>query len=90
VVVKEKVGRRRYIIVENSHGWGEIFKEIKRIDERAKVIMKDDYIVLRCRHWYKDEIIEILNSRGFRTFTTTGTIRRAKEEIQRLRTLYRK
>ncbi len=80
MVVKDKIGRKRYIILEKSDKIGAVMREIKKMDPSAKIIIKDErFILLRCKHWYKDEIIRILNENGVMTYRTTGTIKKAKK-----------
>ena len=85
MVVKEKVGRRRYIIVENTWKLEDIIGEIKKIDNKSKVITKiGDFSIILCRHWYKERIIDFLKSYNIRTYRTTGTIKQAKKVIKNL------
>ena len=80
MVVKDKIGRKRYIILEKSDKIWEIMMEIRKIDTNAKIILKDEkFILLRCKHWYKEEIIRTLNENGIKTYKTTGTIKKAKK-----------
>ncbi len=87
VVVKDKVGRRRYIIAKNDKLVRVFIREIRdRIDEKAKIVYYDDFfVIIKCRHWYKDEIIKFLQSRGINTYKTTGTIKKAKKMLSGLR-----
>ena len=88
VVVKDKIGRRRYIVARNSPRLKKLIYEIRRIDERAKIIYFDDrFAVIRCRHWYKERIIEFLKERNIETYRTTGTIKKAKKIIVTLNSL---
>jgi len=85
VVVKDKVGRRRYIVALRTENIKEAFREIKNVDEWAKIIsVNDKYVLVRCRHWYKDEVISILLQHGVETKITTGTIKKAKKIINSL------
>ena len=80
MVVKDKIGRRRYIIAEKSDEIEAVMGVIKKIDFSARIILKDEkFILLRCKHWYKDELIRILNENGIKTYKTTGTIKKAKK-----------
>ncbi len=80
MVVKDKIGRRRYIILEKSDNIGNVMGQIKKMDPSAKIILKDErFILLRCKHWHKEEIIRILNENGIKTYRTTGTIKKAKK-----------
>ncbi len=86
MVVKSKVGRRRYIIAEKNEKIKEAMKDIREIDMQARVIGTfQGYTVIRCRHWYKDNVINILNEHGIKTYRTTGTIKSAKKHIEKFR-----
>ncbi len=79
MVVKDKVGRRRYILLRNVPSVRKLINEIRRIDEKAKIVYYDDnFAILRCRHWYKDEILQFLWKKGIRTYATSGTIKKIK------------
>ena len=72
MVVKSKVGRRRYIVGRDSAKLDTLMREIKGIDERAKIIHRDgSFFILRVRHWYKEEAIKALNENGVETLITT-------------------
>ncbi len=87
MVIKSKVGRRRYIITEKNEKIKEAMKEIKEIDIQARVIGTfQGCTVIRCRHWFKDNIINILMEHGIKTYRTTGTIKSAKKYIEKFRT----
>ncbi len=87
VVVKDKVGRRRYIIAKNDKTVRIIIQEIRdKIDEKAKIVYYDNFfVIIKCRHWYKDEIIKFLQSRSIKTYKTTGTIKKAKKMLSGLK-----
>jgi RNase P/RNase MRP subunit POP5 len=83
VVVKSKIGRRRYIIAIRSENMKSAIEECSAIDSWCRVVLrKDKYVLLRCRHWHKDRIIEILNRHGIKTLRTTGTIKKAKRLME--------
>ena len=84
--MKDRVGRRRYIIAKNTPMIRKIIKDVRKIDSGAKIVYFDkDYVVIRSRHWYKERVIEYLNKNGVVTCTTTGTIKKAKKIIMGLR-----
>ena len=86
MVVKDRIGRRRYIIVMNVPKLRKLIYEIRRIDTAAKIAYyEEEYAVVRCRHWYKEKIIEYLRKMGIKTITTTGTIKKAKRIIKNLK-----
>jgi len=79
VVVKDKVGRRRYILIRNESKVRKLIGDIRNIDEQAKIVYYDEnFAILRCRHWYKDEILQFLWNQGIKTYATSGTIRKTK------------
>ncbi len=86
MVVRDRVGRKRYIIVENKKILRRIIHEIReKIDDKAKIsYYEDDFAILFCRHWFKENIIEFLNSKGIKTYATSGTIKKAKEIMKKL------
>ena len=85
MVVKDKIGRRRYIIVSGEKKIHPLMKDIKKIDKRSKIVFENDkFTVIFCRHWYKDRIIDFLKSQNIETYYTTGTIKKAKKIIKTL------
>ena len=85
MVVKDKIGRRRYIIARGEKKIHPLMKEIKKIDKRSKIVFENDnFTVIFCRHWYKDKIIDFLKSQNIETYYTTGTIKKAKKIIKTL------
>ncbi len=86
VVVKDRVGRRRYIIARNTPQLRRLISQIRKIDPAAKIAYFDEsYALIRCRHWYKEKVIEFLNSHGVKTYITTGTIKKGKKIIEKLK-----
>ncbi len=86
MVVRDRVGRKRYVIVENKKILRKIIHEIReKIDEKAKISYhNDDFAILFCRHWFKENVIKFLNTRGLKTYKTAGTIKKAKEIMNKL------
>ncbi len=85
MVVRDRIGRRRYIIVQNSEKLKKLIGEMKKIDRSTKIILRlDNFAVIFCRHWYKEDIIEYLQKRGVKTYRTTGTIKKARRIISAL------
>ncbi len=79
MVVKDNIGRRRYILLKNVPKIRKLINEIRKIDSWAKIVYYDDnFAILRCRHWYKDDILEILHDNGIKTYRTSGTIKKTK------------
>lgn len=86
MVVKDRVGRRRYILIKNEPRLRRFVGEIRKIDEKAKIVYYDDnFAILRCRHWYKDDILQLLWKNGFQTYTTSGTIKKTKRVMKSIR-----
>jgi len=80
MVVKEKTGRKRYILFF-THGRKK-HEIIRIIKNRAYLAFySKDFAIARCRHTRKDEIIEFLSSQGFKTLKTSGTIKKLKRYI---------
>lgn len=82
MVVKDKVGRRRYIIVQNSPDLQKVLKNISKHRNIQFILSENGYSIIRCKHWYKDELIRLLQNNGVMTYHTTGTIKSAKQWIQ--------
>ncbi len=86
MVVKDKVGRRRYILIKNDPRLRKFVSEIRKIDEKAKIVYyNDDFAILRCRHWFKDKILHLLWDNGFQTYSTSGTIKKTKRIMRSLK-----
>ncbi len=85
VVVKSKIGRRRYIIAENSPEMKRAVKKIMEFEPWCRVVLvQKKFAVVRCRHWNKERVINVLNDFGIKTCRTTGTIKKAKRIIESL------
>ena len=83
MVVKDKIGRRRYIIAKNEKKLIFLMNDVRSIDKKSKIIFTTgDFAVIFCRHWYKDKIVELLKSKNVKTYYTTGTIKRARRVIK--------
>lgn len=80
MVVKDKVGRRRYIIVEKKENLEEIIKEFK-----GRIVYENEkFAVIFCKHYLKDFALKTLHENSVNTFKTTGTIKKAKKIISNL------
>ncbi len=84
MVVKEKVGRKRYIIILNSPI---IMDLIKKLREKVGIDVKfiktiGNFSIIRVRHTEKDKLIENLRRENIITIKTTGTIKKAKRIIK--------
>ena len=79
MVVRDKVGRKRYILFFNEgKSKGEVIKAIKGayLAYHSKI-----FSIVRCKHTEKDKMIEFLNKAGFKTVKTAGTIKKLKKYI---------
>jgi len=89
MVVKDRVGRRRYILARVQPGMDRDALEgaIRRIGSagvRLRIIdRRGDLLLVRCGHTEADEARRLLNAGGLTTIVTSGTIsgaeRRARE-----------
>ncbi len=82
MVVKDKVGRRRYIITQDALDLQKALENIGKYRKIKFILRESGYAVIRCKHWHKEEIIKILQDEGIETYHTTGTIKSAKRWIQ--------
>jgi hypothetical protein len=86
MVVKDKIGRKRYIVS---------YSNMKKVDldaflrdlaikyqiKASIIVYNNGFNILRCKHLDKDRLINILNSKNFKTYKVTGTIKKAKEIV---------
>jgi len=84
MVVKDKIGRRRYVIVYSTENLSEILKHLHlKFHVDLKFMFKlGHYAVIRIPHEDKDRFLELLNDFNVPTLKTTGTIKKAKEIIK--------
>ncbi len=84
MVVKEKVGRKRYIIILNSPIIMDLIKKLrKKVGIDVKFIKTiGNFSIIRVRHTEKDKLIENLRKENIITIKTTGTIKKAKKIIR--------
>jgi len=84
MVVKNKIGRKRYVIVYNTENLSEVLRHLHikfRMD--LKFMFKlGHYSVIRIPHFEKERFVELLNDFNIPTLKTTGTIKKAKEIIK--------
>ncbi len=80
MVVREKVGRKRYIL---------FFNKGKSRDEIQKLIKGKAYLayhskffsIVRCKHTEKEKVIAFLKENSYKTVKTSGTIKKLKKQI---------
>ncbi|MCI4434236.1 MAG: hypothetical protein JHC29_02035 [Thermoplasmata archaeon] len=84
MVVKDKIGRKRYVIIYNVKDLGLILKSIsKKFKIDFQFIFKSGhYAVVRVKHWDKERFVSLLNDFNVPTLKVTGTIKKAKEIIK--------
>jgi len=86
VVVKDRVGRRRYILFRTDLPERDTRDVLRTLFVGEDVPMPKfifqvgDTAVVRCKHWHRDRTAEIL-SRRFQTLKTTGTLKKAKKYL---------
>ncbi|MCD6171021.1 MAG: hypothetical protein J7J36_01170 [Thermoplasmata archaeon] len=81
MVVKDRIGRKRYILFSTGgQKKAEIIKVIK--NKAYLVFYNKKYGIVRCKHTEKENIIKFLSSTGFKTIKTSGTIKTLKEVIK--------
>lgn len=86
MVVKEKRGRRRYILFRMDHNprSKEAFVSFLRsnLDTRGYIPYviqcKDDLVIVRCQPGERDEAIQAMESLGGRSLLTSGTLRKLR------------
>lgn len=84
MVVKDKIGRKRYVIVYNVDNLGTILRLISkkfRIDMHF-ILKSNHYSVVRIKHWDKDRFISLMKDFNIPTVKVTGTVRKAKEIVK--------
>jgi len=87
MVVKEKRGRRRYIIFSGKGvSKKEIYDIIKSSDMDLKLVFKEgEYFIIRCPHTDKERVINLFMKKGgerIRSLKTSGTIKKLKEYLK--------
>ncbi len=85
MVVKDRIGRRRYIIVYNVDDLGSIMRSISkkfRIDINF-IFKTDHYSVFRIKHWDKERLLSLLRDFNIPTLRVTGTVKKAKEIVKK-------
>ena len=93
MVVKDQVGRKRYILCSTA---GLKKREITSIfnenDIKTKIVLHTEtHCILRCRHLEKEKITQQLNTRflkdkGVKSIKSSGTIRKLKKYLNDINT----
>jgi len=97
MVVKDKVGRKRYIVFQQKDGKfhkGEMIAVLNRSTEKPYLMMLEGkYGIVFIRHWHQKEVTEFLNKSHtingktvvLKTIKTSGTARKAKKILEELK-----
>lgn len=88
MVVKDKIGRQRYILFISDRSKKEVMELVKKYKGkiRLKLIQYDrNYGIIRCGHKEKEEVINFLNSCGLRTIKTSGTIKKLRKLLRNVK-----
>jgi len=84
VVVKDKVGRRRYVLARVPEGTTtDSLVTMAKRHEREGVTFwiidhHDGLVLVRCKHFVVQEVRDTLNDEGLETVVTSGTIKGAE------------
>jgi len=84
VVVKDKVGRRRYVLarVPEDTTTDSLITMAKRHEREGVTFWiidhHDGFVLVRCKHFVVQEVRDILNGEGLETVVTSGTIKGAE------------
>jgi len=80
MVVREKVGRKRYILfLSKGKNREEIIEMVK--GKYYLAYYSKNFGIIRCRHTEKEKAIQFLKKHSFKTLKTSGTIKKLKEYI---------
>ncbi len=84
MVVKQKIGRKRYIILYETPGFNGFLRHVNtKSDINAKVVYRDTkFIILRVPHRFRDKLLFLAKEHNILTLKTTGTIKKAKNLIK--------
>ncbi|MDP8012164.1 MAG: hypothetical protein ACP5F1_04430 [Thermoplasmata archaeon] len=84
MVVKDKIGRKRYVIVYNTDNLSDILKHIHlKFHMNLRFILKlGHYSIIKIPHYEKNKFLELLMEFNVPTMKTTGTLKKAKEIIK--------
>jgi len=85
VVVKDRVGRRRYVLARVPEGTTtDALVSMAKRKERDGIAFwiidhRDGFVLVRCKHLIAHEVREVLNGEGLETVVTSGTISGAEK-----------
>ncbi len=85
VVVKDRVGRRRYVLARVPEGTSteDLISMAKRWDRDGLTFWiidrRDGFVLVRCKHLVVTDVREALNGEGLETVVTSGTISGAEK-----------
>ncbi len=85
MVVREKIGRKRYIVILNSPILIDLIKILReKLGMDVKFIKSiGNFSIIRVKHTEKEKVIENLKKENIITIKTTGTIKKAKKIIKK-------
>jgi hypothetical protein len=84
VVVKDRVGRRRYVLARVPKGTttDSLITMAKRHEREGVTFWiidhHDDFVLVRCKHFIVQDVRDTLNGEGLETVVTSGTIKGAE------------
>ena len=81
MVVRERTGRKRYILFSHNKSRREILKDMNGI---YLAFYSKNYGIVRCRHTQKEKVIQQLRERGYKTLKTSGTIKKLKKYMEEI------
>lgn len=93
MVVKDQIGRKRYILCSTSGlPKRELFRFLNENNIKTKVVFHTNtHCILKCRHTSKDELLRLLETqplkdKGIKSIKTSGTIRKLKNYLNDINT----
>jgi RNase P/RNase MRP subunit POP5 len=90
MVVKDKIGRKRYVVSYCKMKKTDLESFLREVMSKYHIkvniiIYLDGYSILKCNHLDKDKFVDLLNIQNFKTFKVTGTIKKAKEILAKIK-----
>lgn len=84
MVVKDKIGRQRYILFISDRSKKELMEVVRKYKGKIKLIQYNkEYGIIRCGHKEKEKVINFLNNCGLRTIKTSGTIKKLRKILNK-------
>ncbi|MGC8609774.1 MAG: hypothetical protein ACP5LM_00280 [Thermoplasmata archaeon] len=84
MVVKDKIGRKRYIILYETPNFNSFLRHINvKSNMNVKIVYREDkFLILRINHKLKEKLLNLAKEYNIITIKTTGTIKKAKKLIK--------